>query len=76
MSRRVCETCQWFVTSDFGGVDGCGICAYMEHLEPHTAKRWVISPASATEGIRREMERIRREEDWCEHWEREKECER
>lgn len=62
MSRRVCETCQWFAAGEYEH----GICAYRKHVDSFTAKHWVMSPIDAAE-------RIRMSDDTCGNWEREEE---
>lgn len=60
MSRRVCETCQWFAAGEYEH----GICAYIDHVTPYTAKHYDMPPIDAAK-------RIRMGDDTCEHWERE-----
>ena len=61
MSRRVCETCQWFATGNLGCMYDYGICTYKDRTAP-------MSPDDAAD-------QIRNEEDWCKHWERKGEYE-
>lgn len=65
MSRRVCETCAWFVTGEIDGVNGYGICSYRERRTPtpYLARQTVMYPIIAAQ-------QIRREEDLCKNWER------
>lgn len=56
MSRRACKTCAWWVAGKYE----YGICAYTTRHVHHT--HWLID-------VRRAPERIRLNDDTCEHWE-------
>ena len=62
MSRRVCETCAWWVAGEYEH----GICAYTALHDCHT--RWLIEVCEAADSIRMS-------DDTCEHWESEEEGE-
>ena len=57
MSRRACETCAWFAAGEYEH----GICAYIDHVTPYTAKHYDMPPIDAAK-------RIRMGDDTCEHW--------
>lgn len=66
MSRRVCETCQWFATGEYEH----GICAYRNGVvDVDLAMALLYSAGGAAE-------RIRTIDDTCKCWEREEEDER
>lgn len=59
MSRRVCETCQWFAAGEYEH----GICAYTNVVNADSAMRWLFN-------ARRAARRIRMSDDTCKNWER------
>ena len=69
MTVKACDTCAWFVTGDFIGEEGYGICVLSAHVTPYVASHISIFPDDAAE-------RIRCKTSWCRCWECEKEYER
>lgn len=64
MSRRVCETCSWFLMSDIVDTGGYGICVrHRDYTTPYEARQLPMYPIIAAN-------QIRCEEDSCKHWER------
>ena len=63
MSRRVCETCQWFATGEYEH----GICAYRDGVVDVDLA--MVLRYSAEDAA----ERIRTSDDTCGSWEREEE---